>query len=232
KKYVDAYIIISNDKLKDQYGEISYNDAFRCANNVLKQTIRTIIDVIAVPGIINLDFADLETVIKSKGEAVVGIGQASGDDRAVKAITSAISSPILESSIVGATDAIVHFSASSKVTLNEIDSAIETMRELVGEDINIIFGINNSISEESDKLGEVFVSVIATGLKENSPRAIKEIQEEIHENLLNKQNAIPFENEKTREFLVNNGAFQKRDFVEYNGTVSTSDDEIADILKS
>ena len=163
-KNVDSYIIISNNKLLMQYGNVSYNDAFICANNVLKQTIRTLIDVIAVPGIINLDFADLETIIKKSGEAVVGIGAASGQDRATKAITSAISSPILESSIVGASDAIVYFVASKEVTLNEIQAALKAMRELVGRDINIIFGLTNTTSDESNKLGELYVSVIATGL--------------------------------------------------------------------
>lgn len=231
KKYVDAFIIVSNDKLNEQYGDIAYNDAFRCANNVLKQTIRTIVDVIAVPGFINLDFADLETVIKNKGEAVVGIGQASGEDRAIKAITSAISSPILESSIVGATDAIVYFTASQKVTLNEITKAISTMREIVGEDINIIFGMNNSVSDESNKLGEIFVSVIATGLKDSAPKATEDIQAEIVTNIQN--SSTMFTSGKEIEMLtenIKNGSgysiiIEDRDF-------HSTNDDMQDLFKS
>lgn len=227
-KYVDSYIIVSNNKLLMQYGNISYNDAFTCANNVLKQAIRTLIDVIAVPGIINLDFADLETIIKNSGEAVVGIGSGSGEDRATKAITSAISSPILESSIVGATDAIVYFVASKQVTLNEIQKALNAMRELVGQDMNIIFGLTNTTSDESDKLGELFVSVIATGLKDDAPKDPQDIQRQISDNLL-KSTEIEFESEKTKEFLVKN-PYIPSDFLQDNAKNNINDD-LADIFK-
>ena len=227
-KYVDSYIIVSNNKLLMQYGNISYNDAFTCANNVLKQAIRTLIDVIAVPGIINLDFADLETIIKNSGEAVVGIGSGSGEDRATKAITSAISSPILESSIVGATDAIVYFVASKQVTLNEIQKALNAMRELVGQDMNLIFGLTNTTSDESDKLGELFVSVIATGLKDDAPKDPQDIQKQISDNLL-KSTEIEFESEKTKEFLVKN-PYIPSDFLQDNAKNNINDD-LADIFK-
>ena len=227
-KYVDSYIIVSNNKLLMQYGNISYNDAFTCANNVLKQAIRTLNDVIAVPGIINLDFADLETIIKNSGEAVVGIGSGSGEDRATKAITSAISSPILESSIVGATDAIVYFVASKQVTLNEIQKALNAMRELVGQDMNIIFGLTNTTSDESDKLGELFVSVIATGLKDDAPKDPQDIQKQISDNLL-KSTEIEFESEKTKEFLVKN-PYIPSDFLQDNAKNNINDD-LADIFK-
>ncbi|MDC8916555.1 cell division protein FtsZ [Metamycoplasma hyosynoviae] len=227
-KHVDSYIVISNNKLLMQYGNVSYNDAFICANNVLKQTIRTLVDVIAVPGIINLDFADLETIIKNSGEAVVGIGAASGEDRATKAITSAISSPILESSIVGATDAIVYFIASKQVTLNEIQRSLKAMRELVGQEINIIFGLTNTTSEESEKLGELFVSVIATGLKKNAPHTPEEIQKEISENL-KKTEEIEYDDLKTREFLIENPYIPK-DFSNSSSKNNISDD-LADIFK-
>ena len=226
-KNVDSYIIISNNKLLMQYGNVSYNDAFICANNVLKQTIRTLIDVIAVPGIINLDFADLETIIKKSGEAVVGIGAASGQDRATKAITSAISSPILESSIVGASDAIVYFVASKEVTLNEILAALKAMRELVGRDINIIFGLTNTTSDESNKLGELYVSVIATGLKPDAPKDPEEIQKQISENL-EKTEEIEFEDSHTKEFLVKS-PYIPNDFSQ-NQTKNNMSDDLADIF--
>ncbi|WP_412031355.1 cell division protein FtsZ [Metamycoplasma buccale] len=227
-KVVDSYIVISNNKLLKQYGNISFNDAFTCANNVLKQTIRTLVDVIAVPGVINLDFADLETIIKDSGEAVVGIGTASGDDRATKAITSAISSPILESSIVGAKDAIVYFVASSQVTLNEIQGALNAMRGLVGEDINIIFGLTDIVSEESNKLGEIYVSVIATGLRKGAPKDTDAIQKEIAEGIKNSD--IEYENERTREFLVQNGPYIPNDFSS-NKRENNYSEDMAEIFK-
>lgn len=229
RKYTDSYIVISNQKLLLQYGDIPYNDAFRCVDNVLKQAVRTLIDVIAIPGKINLDFADLETIIKDKGEAVVGIGQSSGTDRAIKAITSAVSSPILESSIVGAKDAIVYFFASDKMSLNEIDSALTTMHDLVGQDMNIIFGLTEARNEESNKLGELFVSVIATGLKSNAPKTVQAIQGEIVLNL-QKNKEIKYSNENTREFL-NESPFHTMDFVASGDEINSGQDDIADILK-
>ncbi|AWX69716.1 cell division protein FtsZ [[Mycoplasma] anseris] len=228
-KEVDSYIIISNNKLLLQYGNIAFNDAFKCADNILKQTIRTLIDVIALPGIINLDFADLETIIKNSGEAVVGIGTASGQDRATKAITSAISSPILESSIVGATDAIVYFNASNEVTLNEINKAIMTMRELVGQDINIIFGLTNTASEESNKLGELYVSVIATGLRKNAPKETNGIQKEISKAILNAN--LRCDLETTKEFLLKN-PYVPSDFVVEDENKNEYNDDMADIFKT
>ncbi|AKJ52511.1 cell division protein FtsZ [Metamycoplasma hominis] len=228
KKCVDSYIVISNNKLLQQYGNISFSDAFICANNVLKQTIRTIVDVIATPSIINLDFADLSTIIKNKGETVIGIGQANGQDRAVKAITSAITSPILESSVVGASDAIVNFSASQKVTLNEIQSALGAMREIVGNEINIIFGITTLESEESNKLGELFVSVIATGLRKDAPKDIDQIQDEVI-NVIKKDD-LSYVNDETKEFFVSEGTFKTQSFFSMDND-EDSNDELADILK-
>ncbi|MBN4089182.1 cell division protein FtsZ [Mycoplasma enhydrae] len=165
KKHVDSYIILSNDKLLEAYGDSSINDAFKVSDNVVKQFIRTIVDIIAIPGRINLDLADLETVIKNCGETLVGIGSANGENAASKALKSAISSPIMESNIVGASNAILYFSASAKTTLNDFNKAVSEFNELAGNDVNVIFGVTDIPNEDSEKLGEVYVSVIATGIK-------------------------------------------------------------------
>ena len=161
KKHVDSLILVSNDKLLKQFGGISLKDSFMYADKILKQTVRTITDLIAVPALINLDFADVKTVMKDKGSALIGIGRATGEDRASKAAIHAISSPILEASIDGASNAIINISGGD-ITLEEASRVVEKIQESAGNELNIIFGV--SIIEELDK--EIQVSVIATGLNE------------------------------------------------------------------
>ncbi|MGC7161020.1 hypothetical protein [Metamycoplasma hominis] len=143
-------------------------------------------------------------------------------------MTSAITSPILESSVVGASDAIVNFSASQKVTLNEIQSALGAMREIVGNEINIIFGITTLESEESNKLGELFVSVIATGLRKDAPKDIDQIQDEVI-NVIKKDD-LNYVNDETKEFFVSEGTFKTQSFFSMDND-EDSNDELADILK-
>ena len=199
KKTTDSLIVVSNDKLLQQFGGISFKDSFMYADAVVKHTIRTITDLIVVPSLINLDFADVTSVMKDKGSALIGIGKAKGEDRSIKAAVHAISSPILETSIKGASHAIINISGSD-VKLEEAQKATETIKEATGNDLIIIFGI--SVNE---KLGEnIEVSVIATGLSSNNVEELteEEIKEEISKTIetLN----IKFENEKTKEILVEN----------------------------
>ncbi|WP_045434431.1 cell division protein FtsZ [Metamycoplasma canadense] len=168
KKYVDSYIVISNEKLRESYGDVSYGDAFKIADNVVKQFIRTVVDIIAVPGLVNLDLADLDTLIRNCGETVIGIGNANGENAAQLAMKNAISSPILQSSIKGVTKAIVYFSSAKNSSINDFEKAIEELRKVAGQDIDIIFGIGKPVNEDAEKLGETYVSVIATGKKEET----------------------------------------------------------------
>ena len=160
RKYTDSLIVVSNNKLLEQYGGISLKDSFLYADMILKQSVRTITDLIAVKALINLDFADLRTIMKDKGQALIGIGQASGgEDKAERAAMEAISSPILEASISGATDAIVNVTGAS-ISLEDANKAVDTIKRSANSDINIIFGV--SLNE---KIGDaIYVSVIATGL--------------------------------------------------------------------
>ena len=198
KENTDSLIVVSNDKLLQQFGGISFKESFMYADKVVKHTIRTITDLIVVPSLINLDFADVTSVMKDKGSALIGIGKANGEDRAFKAAIHAISSPILETSIKGASHAIINISGSD-VTLDEARKASETIKEATGSDLIIIFGI--SVNEN---LGEnIEVSVIATGLPSNSEELTEEeIKEEISKTVetLN----VEFENKRTREMLVEN----------------------------
>ncbi len=194
-KVVDSLIVVSNDKLLEQFGGISLKDSFVYADKTLKQTVRTITDLITVPALINLDFADVTTVMKDKGAALIGIGRATGEDRAAKAAIHAISSPILEASILGATHAIINISGGD-ITLAEASKAVETIKQAASSELNIIFGV--SIVEGLGK--DIQVSVIATGLNDNEEIT----QEELKEQAANAVETldIDFDNDKTRELLI------------------------------
>ncbi len=195
---VDSLIVVSNDKLLQQFGGISLKDSFMYADKTLKQTVRTITDLIAIPALINLDFADVTAVMKDKGTALIGIGRATGEDRAIKAATHAISSPILEASISGATHSIINISGGD-ITLDEANKAVETIRQAAGNDLNIIFGVSivDSIGQD------IQVSVIATGLQNNNEEK-KITEEELKEEAVKvvEKLDIDFENEKTKEILM------------------------------
>ena len=195
----DSLIIVSNDKLLQQFGSISLKDSFMYADKVLKQTVRTITDLIAIPALINLDFADVTTVMKDKGAALIGIGRATGEDRAIKAAVHAISSPILEASIKGASHAIINISGGD-MSLEEANKAVETIKQAAGSELNIIFGV--SIIESLGK--DMQVSVIATGLDEANVHEMTE--DELKEESAKAVESlnIEFEDDRTREILISN----------------------------
>ncbi len=175
KKHVDTLIIIPNDRLRDIIDKTtSFQDAFKEVDNVLHRGVQSISDLIAVTGIINLDFADVKTVMEKSGTALIGIGMGVGENRAVDAAEQAVSSALLETTIEGATDAIINITGGDSLTLFEIEDAVETVRAAANSDINIIFGAipNSNLSDE------VIVTVIATGFdgKDN-----EEVEEEIEE---------------------------------------------------
>lgn len=163
KKHVDSVIVISNDKLLEYIGGLPIQDSFREADNILKQGVQTITDLIAVPAVINLDFADVRTVMSKKGNALFGIGIAEGKDKAVQAANKAINSALLEASIKGAKDVIVNVTGGKTVSLNDAYDAVDIIQQAVQiEDVNIVFGI--AINELLND--ELIVTVIATGFDE------------------------------------------------------------------
>lgn len=174
KKHVDSLIVIPNDKLRDIIDKsTSMPDAFREVDNVLHRGVQSISDLIAVSGLINLDFADVKAVMENRGNALIGIGLATGENRAIEAAKQAVSSPLLETSIVGATDAIINVTGGKSLTLFEAEDAAEVVRASANTDINIIFGavINENLDDE------VIVTVIATGFDDENKSKEENIEE-------------------------------------------------------
>jgi cell division protein FtsZ len=160
KPYIDTLIVIPNDRLlKISDTSTTILDAFRESDNVLRQGVQGIAEVIAVPGLINVDFADIRTVMSNKGTAVMGIGIAKGENRAIEATRKAIHSNVLEVSIDGATDAIVNIASGTNVLLFEINEVLKEVKNATSTDINIIHGI----TIVSDLKDEMVVTIVATG---------------------------------------------------------------------
>ncbi|MGE4320300.1 MAG: cell division protein FtsZ [Acholeplasmataceae bacterium] len=160
KPHVDTLIVIPNERLLAVSGPTTQLlDAFRESDNVLRQGVQGIAEIIAIPGLINVDFADVRTVMENKGTALMGIGIASGEDRAIEAARKAIHSKLLEVSIDGATDAIVNITSGTNITLFETEQALSEIRNATDRSLNIIYGttVNNEMDDE------MIVTVIATG---------------------------------------------------------------------
>ena len=160
KAQVDTLITIPNDRLKDVVQKnTSILDAFRVVDDVLRQGVQGISDIITMPGLINLDFADVRAIMKDAGSALMGIGRASGENRAVEAARQAIASPLLEVDIQGAQGILFNITGSSSLSLYEVTEAAEEIRAAADPEANIIFG-----TSFNERLGdEVMITVIATG---------------------------------------------------------------------
>jgi cell division protein FtsZ len=167
KAKVDTLITIPNDRLRDVVQKnTSILDAFRVVDDVLRQGVQGISDIITVPGLINLDFADVRTVMRDAGSALMGIGRASGDNRALEAARQAIASPLLEVNINGAQGILFNVTGSSNLSLFEVTEAAEEIRAAADPEANIIFG-----TSFNERLGEeVQITVIATGFDTNRKR--------------------------------------------------------------
>ena len=160
KDFVDTLVTIPNDRLLQIADKkTTMVEAFEMADDVLKQGIQGISDLIAVPNLINLDFADVKTIMSNKGIAHMGIGMAAGDNRAVEAAKQAVRSPLLETSIEGAQSVLLNITGGEDLGIFEVNEAADLIRESVGKDANIIFGagIDESLSDE------IKITVIATG---------------------------------------------------------------------
>lgn len=189
KKNVDTLIVIPNDKLLEIVDRrTSMPDALKKADEVLQQGVQGITDLINVPGLINLDFADVQTVMKDKGIAHIGIGTGSGDDKCVEAVKEAISSPLLETTIEGASHVIINISGD--VGLQEANDAAMYIEELTGESTNIIFGVMFPEAEDDS----VKITVIATGLEDDGMHLTEE-----HTPAFLKKPAAPKTNFPTKE---------------------------------
>ncbi|GBF34443.1 cell division protein FtsZ [Desulfocucumis palustris] len=176
KAKVDTLITIPNDRLLQVIDKhTSIMEAFRIADDVLRQGVQGISDLIAVPGLINLDFADVKTIMKETGSALMGIGSASGENRATEAARLAISSPLLETSIEGARGVLLNITGGSSLGLFEVNEAAEIISQAADPEANIIFGA--VIDERMED--EVRVTVIATGFDQRMGKKDKARQQEV-----------------------------------------------------
>lgn len=165
KGKVDTLVVIPNDKLLQIIDrKTSIVEAFKMADDVLRQGVQGISDLIAVPGLVNLDFADVKTIMLNTGMAHMGIGRASGENRAEDAAKQAIQSPLLETSIEGARGVIINITGGSNLGLHEVNTAAELVQRSVDPEANIIFGavIDESLDED------IVITVIATGFEKDS----------------------------------------------------------------
>ena len=172
RRHVDTLIVIPNDRLREIIDKSTpMMAAFKEVDNVLRRGVQSISDLIAVSGLVNLDFADVKTVMSKRGSAIIGIGIGTGENRAVEAARQAVASPLLETTIDGATDAIINITGGNSLTLFEAEDAAEVVRNAAKTDINTIFGavINENLNDE------VIVTVIATGFDDNKDDDISDV---------------------------------------------------------
>lgn len=169
REEVDALIVIPNDKLLQVVERMtSMVEAFKIADDVLRQGVQGIADLITIAGLINLDFADVKTIMKDSGSAMMGIGRSSGENRAIEAAEQAISSPLLEETITGATGVILNVTGGENLTLHEVHDAADVIYSAVDPDANILFG---SVIDERLK-DEIVITVIATGFNRSAKETI------------------------------------------------------------
>ncbi|MFA6300942.1 MAG: cell division protein FtsZ [Candidatus Paceibacterota bacterium] len=167
-KEVDAIIVVPNDKLLQLAEQnTNFKDAFAKCDDILRQAVEGISDLITTPGVINVDFADIKAVMANAGSALMGIGSASGEKRAETAALAAINSPLLEVSIHGAKGVLFAISGGDDLTINEIQEAAKIITESIDKDAKVIFG---TIRDEKLKKGEIKVTVIATNFPADLPR--------------------------------------------------------------
>ncbi|MBY0099152.1 cell division protein FtsZ [Mesobacillus maritimus] len=188
KKAVNTLIIIPNERLLQIVDKKTpMLEAFREADSVLRQGVQGISDLIAVPGLINLDFADVKTIMSNNGTALMGIGIASGEGRAVAAAKMAISSPLLETSIDGAQGVLMNITGGTNLSLFEVQEAADIVASATDDQLNMIFG--SVINEKLTK--EIMVTVIATGFNNGEDPSLKTTKSPLNEGLSHHRNQRP-----------------------------------------
>ena len=175
KKYVDTIVIIPNERLLTILPEkTTLVEAFRYADDVLRQGIQGISDLIVYPGMINLDFADIETIMKNRGLAHMGIGRGKGENKTLEAVRQAVASPLIETTIEGATGVVLNIKGGSDLTLREVTEAANMVKEVIDPSCNLIFGS----SIDPDMRDEVEITIIATGFKTPEDEEAEKQEEE------------------------------------------------------
>jgi cell division protein FtsZ len=215
-KEVDAIITIPNDKLLQLADKnTNFKDAFAQCDDVLRQAVEGISDLITTPGVINVDFADIRAIMADAGSALMGIGLARGEKRAEKAALQAINSPLLEVSINGAKGVLFAISGGDDVTIHEIQDAAKIITESIDKDAKVIFG---TIRDEKLKKGELKVTVIATSFADTLPKKNLFSNSQIAPAPILKEENVPVIKKEIHNSIQ-------------NGTISTSNDFIKKVEK-
>ncbi|MBO1198571.1 cell division protein FtsZ [Staphylococcus simiae] len=224
KAAVDTLIVIPNDRLLDIVDKSTpMMEAFKEADNVLRQGVQGISDLIAVSGEVNLDFADVKTIMSNQGSALMGIGVSSGENRAVEAAKKAISSPLLETSIVGAQGVLMNITGGESLSLFEAQEAADIVQDAADEDVNMIFGtvINPELQDE------IVVTVIATGF-DDKPAAHGRKSGSTG---FGASAATPSNSSKEEPYTTNTSSIQASDSASER-THTTKDDDIPSFIRN
>lgn len=192
KKNVDSLVVIPNDKLYTMFKkDVAFVDAFRYADDVLRQAIQGVSDVISVAGSINLDFADVATIMRNKGIAHMGIGRGRGANKTIEAVRQAVTSQLLETSIEGATGILINIAGGDDLTVSEVYEAADLVRDVADPNCNVIFGANFN----NNTPGEVVVTIIATGFEKEEQKPI-ETTPEFKDNRIDLKTFLSQDNEQ------------------------------------
>ena len=230
KDAVDTLIVIPNDRLLDIVDKSTpMMEAFKEADNVLRQGVQGISDLIAVSGEVNLDFADVKTIMSNQGSALMGIGVSSGENRAVEAAKKAISSPLLETSIVGAQGVLMNITGGESLSLFEAQEAADIVQDAADEDVNMIFGtvINPELQDE------IVVTVIATGFEDKPSSQGRKATStgfgsSVNSNSSNQSHSAP----KEDSFATNTSSSSQSSEGVSERSHSTKDDDIPSFIRN
>ena len=187
KKYVDTLVVIPNDKLLQVLpSSTPFADAFKVADDVLRQGISGIVNLIATPALINLDFADVSTIMRNQGLAHMGIGKAKGENKMIEAVRQAVSSPLLETTIEGAKGVILNVTGGKDMSIGEVAEAAKLVQGVIDYSANIIFGA----AIDENYVDEIGITIIATGFSADNQTVVQEVDEELSMQALNIKPAI------------------------------------------
>ena len=207
KGKVDSLVVIPNDKLLQVIDrKTSINEAFRMADDILRQGVQGISDLIAVTGTVNLDFADVKTIMLNTGMAHMGIGRASGENRAEDAAKQAVQSPLLETSIEGARGVIINITGGEDLGLHEVNTAAELVQRSVDPEANIIFGTVT----DPDMKDEIQITVIATGFEKPEARTSSTVDSFVNKTWEKKINSIPASTDNSSQGDLDIPAFLRK----------------------
>jgi len=214
EKEVDAILVIPNDRLIVISGkDVGFRQAFAMCDEVLKQAVEGISELITTPGMINVDFADIKAVMSDAGSALMGVGIAAGEGRAEKAALQAINSPLLDLSISGARGVLFAISGGDDLTIHEIQEAAKVITESIDKDAKVIFG---TIKDDKLKKGEMKVTVIATGFPTDMP---KRSLFQIDQNKKNDQNVVNSSKEEILQSIKKDASKNETDYLKKNEKV-------------